>query len=127
MNKLSMLDGWIIAWAFTYLICAIVKPNIYIGESETIGVALMLSMFLLLMACVFSAHLGCHKLSMILCFITGFLQAFATVGSYTGIIKFQGSVGYSEASQLSMALLNFISAVCLITKGLAEGRTEKNG
>jgi len=115
----KIVDGWILAWALAYLICAIVKPDIYIGRSAVFGATVMLSMFILLTSCVLSARLGYHQISIVLCLVTGFMQAFATVGAYTGIIKYYGPIGYSEASQLFMAVADFISAVCLITKGLS--------
>ena len=103
--------SWIFMWSLSYIVCAVIKPDITIGIlGKTV-------------APVNPIHLGFGLLLLIallfnikgLLFTGGIVEVVAGVGSWVGLVKWNvpWTVVYDPSAQISMAILDFVAAAFL--------------
>ena len=103
-------------WALTYLVCAFLKPDFADGALGTVVTHVNIVHLgfgaLLLLALVFNVK--------VLLFAYGIVEVLAGVASWVGVIRWNvpWAVGYDPLAQISMALLDLISAVFLFQRSL---------
>ena len=100
--------SWILMWSLAYIACSFLKPDLVNGVLDGISFLLNPSFgIVMLLALLFRIRS--------LLFACGVLEVFAGVASWVGFIHWNipWNSGYDPLAQISMALLDLISAVFL--------------
>ena len=108
-------DVGIILWGSAYIICSIIRPDIFGCFSSTVGGILMMvfgsSMIIGLL--LFDTTIG-----KVILLTTGILEVLAGVASWSGLITWNVPFQEKALFNISMTLLDFLGASVLIAKAL---------
>ena len=106
----SFIFSWILMWSISYIICGVVSPEIFSGVPRSFAMLFLLGYGL---SMLFGLLLNLKPLL----FAIGIGEVIAGIASWVGL--FVWSVpwlqGYDPLAQISMAVLDLLSAVFLFT------------
>ena len=95
-------------WSLSYVACFVIKPDLSVSNTGVISLLVFPSFGLIMLAGLLfnvkSVLFGC-----------GVVEVFAGVASWTGVVHWNvvWTIGYDPLAQITMALLDLISAVFL--------------
>ena len=103
---------WILMWSLSYIVCFIIKPDLVYGASKIQSLAFPSLGLILLTGLLLNVKA--------LIFVCGLLEVLGGVASWTGVLRWNvvWTVGYDPLAQISMALLDLVSAVFLFKYSL---------
>lgn len=106
---------WILMWSLSYLACIILKPDLFYGGNKVFSQLGCTSMGLMMLA-----GLLFNVKPLLLC--CGVIEVFCGVASWTGVTRWNvaWTTGYDPLAQISMGLLDLISAVFLLYYSLCD-------
>ena len=99
-------------WSLSYIACFIIKPDLVYGASKIQSLAFPSLGLIMLTGLLLNVKA--------LIFVCGLLEVLGGVASWTGVNRWNVSwtVGYDPLAQISMALLDLVSAVFLFKYSL---------
>ncbi len=118
----TLIDSVILAWALTHFACAIVKPDIVENHFGHEGKRLETIVSLLLVGTAMLAALTFDLLPLYI--MLGVLEVSSCVASYTCRLVWNVSKANPVISaQLAMSAMQFLAAVCFLSKMLRRMET----
>ena len=108
----SLSFYWILMWSLSYIMSFIIKPDLVYGASNILSFAFPSFGLIMLFGLLFNVKS--------VTFLCGILEVFGGVASWTGVLHWNvvWAIDYDPLVQISMALLDLISAVFLFTYAL---------
>lgn len=99
---------WSLMWSLSYIACNMIKPDLVYGTTKSLSLLGFPTFGLIMLA-------GLLFDVKPLLFGCGVIEVFAGVASWTGIIRWNvvWTTSYDPLAQISMALLDLVSAVFL--------------
>lgn len=111
----KIVDAWILMWGLVYLVCAVIKPDIFEGWPSIYGFISMASIgTLMIVGLVF----GNTTKGKIILFAMGVLESIGGIASWCGAIMWNVPFQDKAIFNVSMSFFDFIGAVALFTKSL---------
>lgn len=112
-----MTKVYLLAWGISYVACLLLKPDI---AGATGGRELLLFMGALILLGLAAEMFEQHDLAEALYGLSGVLEVFGMVASWTGVVVWNVKSFENQALyQLNMAMLDFAAAILLFYRVLA--------
>ena len=105
-------ESWLLMWSLTYIICAILKPNIFQSLPPLWSCIVMIVFGGYMLVGLFFRQTTAGR---IILFISGVLETISGVASWTGIIYYNVPFADKALFNIMMSGLDGVSAIILFS------------